>query len=91
MTDTTVTTVEVVTNEHNCLWCGKFLEASKGRPRKFCSDAHRKRYERRSDRDVRYCPVDGKALIKKDGTPKKANAVYCSNKCRQTAFQRNTR
>jgi endogenous inhibitor of DNA gyrase (YacG/DUF329 family) len=91
MTEGTVTTVKAVANERNCLYCGKFLESGKGRPKKYCSDAHRKRYERQTDREIRYCPIDGKPLVNKDGTPKKANAVYCSNRCRQIHFQRETR
>jgi endogenous inhibitor of DNA gyrase (YacG/DUF329 family) len=79
-----MTSIVPEVNERKCLWCGKFLEASRGRPRKFCSDAHRKRFERQEPRHRRFCPICGNELDES----KRADAIYDKAECRIEAHRR---
>lgn len=86
-----LTTVPVVSNERQCLYCGRFLPAQtgKGRPRLYCSPAHRKRYEREqaNPKYRRWCPICGTEL----DPSKRAGAIYDKTSCRLEAHQRRIR
>ena len=80
---TQTATFETVNEEH-CKYCGQFLPwQPRGRPRLFCTDAHRKRWERAEAKPkvARYCPVCGSKLDAslRDGTK------YDRKECRVTA------
>lgn len=90
-TDMETTTVEAMANERQCLYCGKLLSKNRGRQRKYCSEAHRKAYSRRSVVEVRFCPICGSEVKGKDGKPPRSDAIYDKDSCRQEAFRRQQR